>query len=111
MARNIDSWQRELIIHMLCSKKRLTASQIAKVAKCSERSVSKSEGCCTGFGMYNIPPSCLRGETHQPEVVELPQPFHKFKFNQTQAFTGETQSSPREVQNDHSGSNHLSTIQ
>ncbi|KAJ5694341.1 hypothetical protein N7536_004753 [Penicillium majusculum] len=30
MARNIDSWQRDVITHMLCSKKRLTTSQIAK---------------------------------------------------------------------------------
>ncbi|KAJ5851110.1 hypothetical protein N7455_010966 [Penicillium solitum] len=56
MARNIDSWQRDLIIHMLCSKKRLTTSQIAKVAKCSERSVTNIRKNMRLFGSARSPP-------------------------------------------------------
>ncbi|KAJ5101023.1 hypothetical protein N7456_007075 [Penicillium angulare] len=40
MARNLQTWQRKLIVHMTLSRKRLTISQMAKVAKCSERSVT-----------------------------------------------------------------------
>lgn len=40
MARNTEPRQRELIVHMICSRKRLTTSQMAKVTKYSERSVT-----------------------------------------------------------------------
>lgn len=41
MARNIDTWQRKMIIHMICSKSKLTTSQMAKVTQCSERSITQ----------------------------------------------------------------------
>src|SRR5437879_2543835 len=41
-----------------------------------------------------LPPSRLYGETQQSGVVELPQPFHRLKWRQTQALPGEAQSSP-----------------
>lgn len=56
MARNIDSWQRDPIIHMLCSKKRLTTPQIAKVAKCSERSITNIRKNMRLFGSAMSPP-------------------------------------------------------
>lgn len=56
MARNIDSWQHDLIIHMLCSKKRLTTSQMAKLAKCSERSVTNIRKNLRLFGSSRSPP-------------------------------------------------------
>ncbi|KAJ5608659.1 hypothetical protein N7528_009226 [Penicillium herquei] len=34
MARNLQAWQRQLIVHMTLSRKSLTISQIAKVANC-----------------------------------------------------------------------------
>jgi transposase len=40
MARNLDSWQREDTFHIISSRRRLPASQIAKVAECNERSVT-----------------------------------------------------------------------
>lgn len=40
MARNIDSWQCKMIIHMIHSKNRLTTSQMAKVEKYSEHSTT-----------------------------------------------------------------------
>lgn len=46
MARNIDHWNRKIIVHIICSRKRFTTSQqakvakVAKVAKWSERSAT-----------------------------------------------------------------------
>jgi DNA-binding XRE family transcriptional regulator len=40
MARNTDPWQRKIIVYMIRSKNRLTTSQMAKVAKCSKRSIT-----------------------------------------------------------------------
>jgi transcription initiation factor TFIIIB Brf1 subunit/transcription initiation factor TFIIB len=56
MARNIDSWQRKMIIHMICSKNRLTTSQIAKVAQCSERSITHIRKNLRLFGSARSPP-------------------------------------------------------
>ncbi|KGO69519.1 hypothetical protein PITC_014090 [Penicillium italicum] len=43
MARNLDSWKRKMIVHMISSKNRLTTSQMAKLAKCSERSITQED--------------------------------------------------------------------
>ena len=56
MARNIDPWQRKMIIHMICSKNRLTTSQMAKVAKCSERSITNIRKNIRLFGSARAPP-------------------------------------------------------
>ena len=40
MARNLESWQREIIVHMIHTRKKLTTSQMAGIAKCTERSVT-----------------------------------------------------------------------
>jgi transposase len=56
MARNIDSWQRKAIVHMMESKKRLTISQIARAAKCSERTVTNIRKNMRLFGSPNPPP-------------------------------------------------------
>jgi hypothetical protein len=61
MARNIGAWQHDLIIHLLCSKKRLTTSQMAKVAKCSERSnIRKSMGLLAVLGLPQSLPAAHR---------------------------------------------------
>lgn len=56
MARNLQAWQRKLIVHMTLSKKRLTISQMAKVAKCSERSVTNIRRNIRVFGDSRSPP-------------------------------------------------------
>ncbi|KAJ5713481.1 uncharacterized protein N7483_010662 [Penicillium malachiteum] len=37
MSRNINFWQRQMILHVIYSKNRPVTSQMAKVAQCSER--------------------------------------------------------------------------
>lgn len=56
MARNLESWQREIIIHMMHSRKRLTTSQMAKVAKCTERSITNIRKNMRLFGSVRSPP-------------------------------------------------------
>jgi hypothetical protein len=62
MARNLNSRQRKMIIHMISSKRRLTTSQMAKLAKCSERSITNIRKNLRLFSSPNsptIPPSPL----------------------------------------------------
>lgn len=40
MARNLESWQHEIIVHMIHSRKKLTTTQMAGIVKCTERSVT-----------------------------------------------------------------------
>ena len=40
MAQNLESWQREIIVHMIHSRKKSTTAQMAGIAKCTERSVT-----------------------------------------------------------------------
>lgn len=56
MARNLYSWQRNMIIHMICSKKVLRTSQIAQAANCSERSVTNIRRKMRLFGNARCPP-------------------------------------------------------
>lgn len=56
MARNLDSWQHNMILHMICSKKALTISQIAQAAKCSERSATRIRRKMRLFGSARSPP-------------------------------------------------------
>lgn len=56
MARNLESWQREIIIHMMRSRKRLITSQMAKVAKCTERSITNIHKNMRLFGSVRSPP-------------------------------------------------------
>jgi transposase len=55
MARNLKNWQRQSIVHMTRSRKRLTISQMAKVAKCSERSVTNIRRNLRLFGSPRSP--------------------------------------------------------
>lgn len=55
MARNLETWQNEIIVHMICSRK-LTISQMAKVAKCSERSITNIHKNMRLFGSARSPP-------------------------------------------------------
>lgn len=41
MARNLNPWQRKMVVHMVSSKARLTTSQVAKLAKSSVRLINK----------------------------------------------------------------------
>lgn len=65
MARNLQAWQRKLIVHMTLSKKRLTISQMAKVAKCSERSVTNIRRNIRVFGDSRSP----LVPTGQPSII------------------------------------------
>ncbi|CRL30948.1 unnamed protein product [Penicillium camemberti] len=56
MARNINSRQRKMITHMIYSKNRLTTSQMAKVAQCSERSITNIRKNLRLFGSGRSPP-------------------------------------------------------
>lgn len=56
MARNIDPWQRKMIVHMIRSKNRLITSQMAKVAQCSERSLTNIRKNLRLFGSARSPP-------------------------------------------------------
>ncbi|KAJ5216904.1 hypothetical protein N7468_009912 [Penicillium chermesinum] len=60
MARNLDTWQRNMIVHMINSKSRLTTSQMAKLAKCSERSITNIRKKMRLFGSSN-PPTIVPG--------------------------------------------------
>lgn len=55
MARNQDSWQYKIIVHKIISKKRLTISQMANLAKCSERSITNTRKNIRLFGSPNSP--------------------------------------------------------
>ena len=55
MARNLNAWQRKMIVHMISSKNRLTTSQMAKLAKCSERSITNIRKKMRLFGSPNPP--------------------------------------------------------
>lgn len=55
MARNLQAWQRKVIVHMTLSQKKLTISQMAKVAKCSERSVTNIRRNMRVFGDSRSP--------------------------------------------------------
>ncbi|KAK5800950.1 hypothetical protein VI817_003162 [Penicillium citrinum] len=55
MARNLSAWQRKMIVHMLRSKKSLTTSQMAKLAKCSERSITNIRKKLRLFNYPNSP--------------------------------------------------------
>jgi hypothetical protein len=55
MARNLNPGQRKIIIHMINSKKRLTISQMAKLAKCTERSITNIRKKIRLFGSPNPP--------------------------------------------------------
>lgn len=56
MASSIESWQRKKIIHMIYSKNELTTSQMAKVAQCSERSITDIRKNLRLFGSVRSPP-------------------------------------------------------
>ena len=62
MARNLNGWQRKMIANMTRSKKRLTTSQMAKLAKCSERSITNVRKKMRLFGSFNSP-TILSGPT------------------------------------------------
>lgn len=68
MARNIDSWQRKMITHMTCSKNRLTTSQMAKVAQCSERSITKIRKNLRLFGSARSPQVSV---SRQPSIAPI----------------------------------------
>lgn len=71
MAKNLDSWQRNMIIHMICSRKALTTSQIAQEAKCSERSVTNIRRKMRLFGSARSPPVRVgRPETVTPVMLD-----------------------------------------
>ncbi|KAJ5115113.1 hypothetical protein NUU61_000872 [Penicillium alfredii] len=55
MARNLNPRQRKMIAHMISSKKRLTTSQMAKLAKCTERSITNIRKIMRLFGSPNPP--------------------------------------------------------
>ena len=55
MARKLNPWQRKMIVHMISSKNRLTTSQMAKLAKCSERSITNIRKNMRLFGSPNSP--------------------------------------------------------
>lgn len=55
MARNLENWQRQAIVNMTRSRKRLTITQMAKVAKCSERSVTNIRRNMRLFGSPRSP--------------------------------------------------------
>ena len=55
MARNLSPGQRKMIAHMINSKKRLTTSQMAKLAKCTERSITNIRKKMRLFGSPNPP--------------------------------------------------------
>ena len=55
MARNLDPWQHEIIVHMIHSRQRLTISQMAKIAKCSEHSVTNIRKNIRLFGSPRSP--------------------------------------------------------
>ena len=56
MARNLESWQREIIFHMIHSRKKLTTTQMAGIAKCTERSVTHIRKNLRLFGAARAPP-------------------------------------------------------
>jgi hypothetical protein len=55
LAKNIESWQRKMIIHMICSNNRLSTSQMAKVAQCSECSITNIRKNLRLFGSARSP--------------------------------------------------------
>lgn len=62
MARNIYLEQRKMITHVICSKSRLTTSQMGKIAQYNERSITrirKNLGVQVGVGpselLYGLP--------------------------------------------------------
>lgn len=54
MARKLNPWQRKMAVHMISSKNRLTTSQMAKLAKCSERSITN---ICKNMRLFGSPNS------------------------------------------------------
>lgn len=68
MARNIYSWQCKMIIHMIYSKNRLTTSQMAKVAQCSERSITNIRKNLRLFGSARSPPVSVG---RQPSIAPI----------------------------------------
>lgn len=56
MARNLKSWQREIIVHMIHSRKKLTTAQMAGIAKCTRRSVTHIRKNLRLFGTTRAPP-------------------------------------------------------
>jgi hypothetical protein len=55
MARNLNPGQRKMVVHMINSKKRLTTSQMAKLAKCTERPITNIRKKMRLFGSPNPP--------------------------------------------------------
>ena len=71
MARNIDPWQRKMIVHMIRSKDRLTTSQMAKVAQCRERSITNIRKNLRLFGSARSPPvSVGRRPSIAPIIID-----------------------------------------
>ena len=68
MARNIDSWQRKMITHMIYSKNRLATSQMAKAAYCSERSITNLRKNLRLFGSARSPPVSVG---RQPSIAPM----------------------------------------
>ena len=62
MARNIDPWQRKMIVHMIPSKNRLTTSQMAMMALCSERSITNMRKNLRLFGSSRSPGALQTGQ-------------------------------------------------
>ncbi|KAJ6178165.1 hypothetical protein N7519_008626 [Penicillium mononematosum] len=55
MARNLNPRQRKMIVHKINSKKGLTTSQVAKLAKCTERSITNIRKKMRLFGSPDPP--------------------------------------------------------
>jgi transposase len=70
MARNLNAWQRKMILHMISSKNRLTTSQMAKLAECSERSITNIRKKMRLFGSPN-PPTIPPGQPPSVTPVML----------------------------------------
>lgn len=68
MARNIDSWQRKMIIHMIYSNKRLITKQMAKVAQRSERSITNVRKNLRSLGSARCPPVSVG---RQPSIAPI----------------------------------------
>jgi hypothetical protein len=65
MARTLGFWQRNMIVHTISSKKRLTTPQIAKLIKCSERCITNIRKDMRLFGPNSPPRSRnLIGSNH-----------------------------------------------
>ena len=56
MARNLESWQHEIIVHMIHSRKKLTIAQMAGIVKCTECSVTHIYKNLQLFSTTRAPP-------------------------------------------------------